>query len=39
MADPATWPEQANLAANSQWDDLQLLQSKLKGGREMHEAT
>jgi predicted flap endonuclease-1-like 5' DNA nuclease len=33
MADPATWPEQAQLAADSQWEKLADLQDRLKGGR------
>jgi hypothetical protein len=34
MTDPTSWPEQAKLAAEGQWDELQALQDKLKGGRE-----
>ena len=33
VADPATWPEQARLAAGSEWDALEALQDRLKGGR------
>lgn len=33
LADPATWPEQARLAANAEWDRLMALQRTLKGGR------
>ena len=33
LADPSTWPEQANLAATGKWDALKALQDKLKGGR------
>ena len=33
MADPTTWPEQARLAAEGKWDDLQKYQDDLKGGR------
>jgi predicted flap endonuclease-1-like 5' DNA nuclease len=33
IADPETWPEQANLAAKGDWEGLQVLQSTLKGGR------
>lgn len=33
MFDPATWPEQAKLAADGKWDDLKELQSQLSGGR------
>lgn len=32
--DPATWPEQAELAAAGKWDELKTLQDKLIGGRE-----
>ena len=32
-ADPTTWPEQAALAAASNWPDLERLQQQLKGGR------
>ncbi|NOZ34639.1 MAG: 50S ribosomal protein L21 [Chlorobi bacterium] len=31
--DPATWPEQAKLAADSKWDELQKLQDELNGGK------
>jgi predicted flap endonuclease-1-like 5' DNA nuclease len=33
IADPATWPEQARLAAAGRWDELEILQEELKGGR------
>jgi len=33
LADPSTWPEQANLAAAGKWDELEALQGELKGGR------
>ncbi len=33
FADPATWPEQANLAAVGDWRGLEELQDELKGGR------
>ena len=33
LAHPATWPEQAALAAAGEWDALQALQNELKGGR------
>lgn len=33
LGDPATWPEQARLAAEGDWDGLQQLQDRLKGGR------
>lgn len=32
--DPATWPEQAELAASEKWAELKALQDKLNGGRE-----
>lgn len=31
--DPTTWPEQAGLAHEGRWQELDLLQEKLKGGR------
>jgi predicted flap endonuclease-1-like 5' DNA nuclease len=33
LADPSTWPEQANLAAAGDWKALEVLQDELKGGR------
>ena len=33
LADPTTWPEQAKLAAQGDWDGLQKLQDELDGGR------
>jgi len=33
LADPASWPQQARLAADGNWDELQALQEKLQGGR------
>jgi len=33
IADPSTWPTQAQLAANNEWEKLQSLQDELKGGR------
>jgi predicted flap endonuclease-1-like 5' DNA nuclease len=33
LADPATWPEQAALAAEAEWEALEALQSELKAGR------
>ncbi len=33
LASPATWPEQAKLAADGQWEALEKLQNELKGGR------
>jgi predicted flap endonuclease-1-like 5' DNA nuclease len=32
-ADPASWPDQARLAAAGEWEALQELQGRLKGGR------
>jgi large subunit ribosomal protein L27 len=31
--DPGTWPQQAGLAAEGKWDELQQLQDELKGGK------
>jgi predicted flap endonuclease-1-like 5' DNA nuclease/archaellum component FlaC len=33
LADPATWPEQAELASKGDWKALETLQVELKGGR------
>jgi predicted flap endonuclease-1-like 5' DNA nuclease len=33
IANPSTWPEQAALAATNKWDELEVLQNELKGGR------
>lgn len=33
MHNPATWAEQAKLAANGEWDKLATLQAELKGGK------
>jgi predicted flap endonuclease-1-like 5' DNA nuclease len=33
LADPTTWPEQAKLAADGTWDELEALQDRLIGGR------
>jgi|GEM_PF-1847365 len=33
IANPATWAEQAQLAAAGRWDELKTLQGQLKGGR------
>jgi predicted flap endonuclease-1-like 5' DNA nuclease len=33
IADPTTWPDQAKLAAAGKWDELEVLQGELKGGR------
>lgn len=35
FVNPNTWAEQAALAAEGQWDELQKLQDELKGGREV----
>ena len=35
LADPTTWPEQARLAAAGDWDGLNALQARLKGGRQV----
>jgi predicted flap endonuclease-1-like 5' DNA nuclease len=37
LADPATWPEQARLAANGKWEELKQLQGTLKAGRRSKE--
>jgi predicted flap endonuclease-1-like 5' DNA nuclease len=34
LANPATWPEQARLAADGDWEALDALKANLKGGRE-----
>jgi len=34
IADPTTWPQQAELAAKGAWDELEALTQLLKGGRE-----
>jgi len=31
--EPATWPQQAQLAADGKWDELKVLQDKLDGGK------
>jgi len=33
MHNPGTWPKQAKLAAEEKWQDLELLQKHLKGGK------
>lgn len=33
MHDPTTWPEQAKLAADGEWEKLETLQDELKGGK------
>jgi predicted flap endonuclease-1-like 5' DNA nuclease len=35
MHNPQTWPEQAKMAANGQWEELKKWQDKLKGGRKV----
>lgn len=37
IADPLTWPEQAGLAATGRWDELQVLQDTLIGGRRVDD--
>jgi predicted flap endonuclease-1-like 5' DNA nuclease len=37
LADPATWPEQARLAADGMWEALETLQRSLKAGRRMND--
>jgi predicted flap endonuclease-1-like 5' DNA nuclease len=34
LASPETWPQQAKLAADGDWDALKELQDRLKGGRQ-----
>ncbi len=34
MHDPGTWPDQARLAAQGKWEELEKWQDELKGGRE-----
>ena len=33
LHNPSSWPKQAKLAADAKWDDLELLQKQLKGGK------
>jgi len=33
MMDPTTWAQQAQLAADGKWDELDVLQDELDGGR------
>ncbi|GAA4437540.1 helix-hairpin-helix domain-containing protein [Ravibacter arvi] len=33
--DPQTWPEQAALARDDKWEELEVLQEKLNGGRDL----
>lgn len=35
MHDPQTWPEQAALARDGRWEELEVLQEKLTGGRDV----
>ena len=35
LANPASWPEQARLAASGNWDELEQLQEKLHGGKHL----
>jgi predicted flap endonuclease-1-like 5' DNA nuclease len=35
LADPATWPEQARLAAAGDWDQFEALTQRLRGGRQV----
>lgn len=35
MHDPLTWPEQARLAHNAEWEKLKTWQDELKGGRKL----
>jgi len=35
--DPSTWPDQAELAAEEKWDELNKLQDELKGGKVVEE--
>jgi large subunit ribosomal protein L27 len=37
MHDPATWAKQARLAADGKWEELEALQDRLDGGREVDE--
>jgi predicted flap endonuclease-1-like 5' DNA nuclease len=34
--DPATWPDQAELARDGKWEQLQKMQDELKGGRDVN---
>lgn len=34
LADPSTWPRQAELAANGNWDELRAYQDQLSGGKD-----
>ncbi len=35
LSDPTTWPDQARLAADGKWKELEKLQGELKGGRKV----
>ncbi len=35
MHNPTTWPDQAKLAAEGNWDELSKLQDELKGGKKV----
>ncbi|MDX1416558.1 MAG: helix-hairpin-helix domain-containing protein [Candidatus Promineifilaceae bacterium] len=35
LADPSSWPEQARLAADGNWDELEKLQEELHAGRQV----
>lgn len=37
IANPTTWPQQAQLAADGKWDELKVLQDKLDGGKIVEE--
>ena len=37
MHDPATWSKQARLAADGKWEELEALQGRLDGGREVSD--
>lgn len=37
MMNPTTWPQQAQLAADGNWDELKALQDKLDGGKPLEE--
>ncbi len=34
MHNPSSWPQQAQLAADNNWEELKILQDRLKGGRD-----
>lgn len=38
MHDPATWPQQAGLAAAGKWDELKVLQDELDGGKVVNKS-